>query len=468
MNTVHLYLRNVIDMPGYKAAHQDIPTDSLDRFFGSTMDEVRLYWADEYAGQVLKLRDLDDASHFRHGVLRRELQGDVGYDRQRDHSAHTLNNYLLGWGFFEHSQRFREVLDVHLQARGDDAAISVDRRARAFGIVWTWASLLHDIGYLFEGSLSAVSSETQDTRVRRGVEVVRDFFDHRLWSEIGLSAAEDRRLALGTVAPPKFSDASLGAVADSLRSLPNLDALRAQIRTKLDKHGHRVPEHLSKVGGLPSDAFALWRAHYEAYQQPAMVARMLTLEAMFERLVWRGYPGINIRMLDHAVCSGLLSLQYTTLYYALVARFGTDMQPDSRLQSITKAFTERKQYREEFWWTLNVWGTAAAAIHNLIQTPPTWDTSNLELTKLRLEEDPIAYLGVLVDILEEWDRYAVQRGAAMGTSTQLPLQGSDVFVNTTGDRLEFRIPKARLVSKMIEAFDTALEDWRQLLSVVEI
>lgn len=468
MSTVHVYLRNVVEMPGYKAAHPGVPTESLDRFLTSTMDEVRLYWADEYASAVLKLRDLDDASHFRHGVLRRELQGDVGYDRQRDHSAHTLNNYLLGWGIYEHSEEFRKALDLHLHARGNSAEISADKRARAFGIVWTWGSLLHDIGYLFEGSLSALSPETQDARVRRGVEVVRDFFDHRFWSEIGLSIMEERQLALGTVMPPKFSDASLGAVADSLRSLPNLDVLRIQIRIKLDRHSHRVPERLSKPGGLPSDAFALWRAHYEDYQQPTMAARMTTLEAMFDRLVWRGYPGINIRMLDHAVCSGLLALQYTTLYYALVARFGNDAQSDIRLQRIADTLTKREQYQEEFWWTLNVWGTAAAAIHNLVQSPPGWSDLDLRLAKLRLEEDPVAYLGVLVDILEEWDRYAVRRGSAMGISSQLPLQGSDVRVETSGTQLEFRIPNARLVSKIIDALDTALEDWGQLLSVVTI
>jgi hypothetical protein len=88
------------------------------------------------------------------------------------------------------------------------------------------------------------------------------------------------------------------------------------------------------------------------------------------------------------------------------------------------------------------------------------------LQKLRLEEDPIAYLGVMVDGLQDWDRYAVRRGAAFGTSAQLPLQGSDVQVDATGDRLEFRIPNARLVTKLVEAFDIALEDWRQLLSIV--
>jgi predicted HD phosphohydrolase len=464
MGVVHQFLREVANSPAYQAAHGDVPTESLEKFLSATMDEVRLYWADEYAVEVLKKRDLDDAAHFRHGVMRRELQGDVGYDRQRDHSAHTLNNYLLGWAFFQHSQVFREAFDKQLKARRPSADVPDERSARAFAIVWTWASLLHDTGYLFEGSLSAISPDTQDARIRRGVEVVRDFFEHRFWSEIGLSSQADRKLALGDIVAPRFGDASLGAVADSLRSLPSLEALRVQIRAELGIRGE-MPELLSQPSGLPSDAFALWRAHYAGYRQPNMAARIDKLSAIFERLVWRGYPGINVRMLDHAVCSGLLSLQYTTLYYVVHARLTSVVDPGPDLKRVVDAFRTRRTYNPEYWWTLNVWGTAAAAIHNLVQSPPDWNDDSLVIPPLKLNEDPAAYLGVLVDILQDWDRYAVRRGAALGTSAQLPLQGHEVQVTEDKGRLVFTIPNSRLVKKLKEDLSKSLDDWEQLVNV---
>jgi hypothetical protein len=67
------------------------------RFLQATTDEVRTITSHRVAECILKQIGLSDTMQFREAVLRRELYGNIAYQGQRDHSAHTLNNYLLGW-----------------------------------------------------------------------------------------------------------------------------------------------------------------------------------------------------------------------------------------------------------------------------------------------------------------------------------------------------------------------------------
>lgn len=439
----------------------------------ATMDDVRLHWADEYSQLILRHRDLDDASHFRHAVMRREIVSDITYEQQRDHSAHTLYNYLLGWCFFESIPAVREAFTTQLRRRsGADSDPAPERLARAFANVWVWASLLHDVGYLFEGGIVALSPAIQDDRVRRGVEVTRDFFDHRFWMEIRFPSRARRRLLLEGISltTPQFEGSSLGAVADSLRSLPRLDQLRRFVSDALQSRKHQVPPQLEQEGGLPHDTFDLWATHYEAYGEPAMAARIRTLADLFDLLVWRGIPHVGVRVLDHGVCSGLLLLQYSTFYYALFAALGRDRPREHDRLAVWSAFHDRGGFRYEpaWWWTLHVWGTAAAAVHNLVQVSGKWAGASARVEPLRLAEDPIAYLGVMVDIIEEWDRYSVRRGSRLlvpsSSYAKLPLQGVDVSLEYAEQKLILGVPADRM-SGIEKDLDLALEGWREILAI---
>jgi hypothetical protein len=476
MTSIADALIGVASSATYTAAHPADPQRILKRFLGATMDDVRLHWADEYSQMVLGHRDLDDASHFRHAVMRREIVADIAYEQQRDHSAHTLYNYLLGWYFFEHCPALRGAFTAQLRRRsGAEADPASDRLSRAFGNVWIWASLLHDVGYLFEGGVAATSPAVQDDRVRRGMEVTRDFFDHRFWMEIRFASHERRRILLEgiSVASPQWSGTSLGAVADSLRSLPRLDELRRSVSDALINRTYHVPARLDREGGLPRDAFDLWAAHYEAYGEPGMADRIRSLADAFDLLVWRGIPHVGVRMLDHGVCSGLLMLQYSTFHYALLAALGRDRPRDPDRLAVWSAFHDRAGFRHEpaWWWTLHVWGTAAAAIHNLAQVSGKWTDTDCRIAALRLAEDPIAYLGVLVDIIEEWDRYSVRRGNGLliynRPNAKMPLQSVDVALDAAGDKVVFGCPADR-VAGIERDLDLALDGWRELLTVAPL
>src|SRR4051812_45956114 len=91
---------------------------SLNAFLGATMDEVRLFHANRCVEEILRPLDMEDAHFFRKGVLRREVTGNVSYPKQRDHSAHTLHNYLLGWYYREHSPAVQAAITGACKERG--------------------------------------------------------------------------------------------------------------------------------------------------------------------------------------------------------------------------------------------------------------------------------------------------------------------------------------------------------------
>src|SRR5205823_1257748 len=101
----------------HKACGPEFDND-LKRFLSSTMDEVRTSTSNRIARLILHIIDIRDFGLFRKSVLRRELTGTIAYPRQRDHSSHTLYNYLLGWYFFLGSKPLRETLDRQFARRG--------------------------------------------------------------------------------------------------------------------------------------------------------------------------------------------------------------------------------------------------------------------------------------------------------------------------------------------------------------
>src|SRR5262249_37349866 len=79
-------------------------------FVTNTMDELRFQCGESYAESLLKLGNHEDAAEFRAHVLAREVGGRMAFQKQRDHAAHTLYNYLLGWYVFCHAGAFEEAL----------------------------------------------------------------------------------------------------------------------------------------------------------------------------------------------------------------------------------------------------------------------------------------------------------------------------------------------------------------------
>jgi hypothetical protein len=110
-----------------------------------------------------------------------------------------------------------------------------------------------------------------------------------------------------------------------------------------------------------------------------------------------------------------------------------------------------------------VWATAAIAVHNVQQLDVAKKLDGHWPGPLRLAEDPLTYLGVLVDIIQEWNRYSVFKSL-----DQEPIQGIEVNLGNSGGKVivQFLGPHGDAHrEKVRKALAVALADWHELLEV---
>lgn len=449
---------------GCKVNEREALKCTLRAFFRSTMDEVRLRHANDAAIILLRAEDIDGSVHFREGVLRKELVGHVQYDRQRDHTAHTLNNYLLGWFLFDKSDGLQTAMREALRARSGKS-VDDNRLRELFNRLWIWVSLLHDIGYLLEGAVDPLALEGTHENVLEGARYICEYFEHRYWRNIGLSATDYRREASELHGlPPSIRSDTIAAVSASLRNLGEPNALTKAIQDSLSRRSFTpLPDGFE----LPADAFLLWSKHYELYGTPTMSQSIGECARQFEEMLWTGLPGAGgIRTLDHGVCSGLIQLRYSTVYFQIhrILKERVDKARNDSLSSTFFGSSRATDYDAYWWWTGVVWASAAAAIHNIVQmkTGP----------KVALSDDPLAFLGILVDLLQEWDRYNAHRGRHSRPlePVGLPVQGVDVTAYCDGERLILGFPwgpnpKKSRKESLSEELDNSVPGWRQFVTL---
>jgi hypothetical protein len=470
MKIVPEELSGLLSDSEFKVFHQACGTgfrQDVLRFLSATMDEARLSASSTIAQKVLDTIGIADAGLFREAVLRRELFGTIAYNKQRDHSSHTIYNYLLGWYFCVKCPLMRDALEQAFTERAvpNSNVRPFHKMSTYFGAIWQYASLLHDIGYMFEGNISRMSFEDSSKQAAIGARVARQYFNRTIWVECDIELRSMRsELFKGPTAdlhPPPFDrTGTLGDIADELRNIGSLDKLIAAVNEKcddLDILKHNKPT----VDDFSGDAFDIWVSYYDKFKKPNMSKRMKSVRTIFNKLIDQGFPDTDVCLLDHGVCGGLLQLYASTYYYRLYAALSAS-HPKPRFAD---RFLSGKRWSPAFWWTGIVWGTAAVALHNVQQLgdaratklDPAWPG------RLALSDDPLAYLGVLVDIVQEWNRYAVFKAL-----DHVPVQGVEVMLGYERGKivLKFLEPNAaKRAKKLRENLQDALKGWGNLLDV---
>jgi hypothetical protein len=267
----------------------------------SRLDQDRIKFAEDYADIILELTDLKDAYWFRRGVWKKETLPETIYPRQRDHSVHTAHNYLLGWYFFTRCRPITEQLRRSFESRNLEATFEPSF-ADSFGGLWCFVSLLHDIGYLFEGSVPDEGTAGVDEGIRFGAEYASSYFTNIFWKECKLPRIDDR-----IIAQRLFGLSTVPIDATSPHS----------IISYLRDSGAATLGGALGIPDLPSDAFTLWATNYRHFGQREMATRMENLTTALDAFVDQGLPGATVRVLDHGVCGGLLLLKYSTLWFCL-------------------------------------------------------------------------------------------------------------------------------------------------------
>jgi hypothetical protein len=498
--------------------------EKLDNFLDARLDEVRLRNANEWSLYALMISDNRDLSYFREAVTRREISGEIDYNRQRDHAAHTLNNYLLGFYIFDKSEAFfsafhdfvcnklelslgltnaeeqfyRVEIDHTQLELFSKAGVDIIPLTNYFAEVWQYSSLLHDIGYILEGIIDSSSFQTENLRITNGAKIIHDYFSHFLWRDFNLDFRTAKSVfSVYDVMVPDFkSTSSLSSLADYLCDPGSCESIRKKFSPELGKT-------FAQDYSLNLDSLSLLEGFYKTFKIPYHSKIIELVNKTFKKHLWEG-TDLGFRTLNHGVCSGLIELLSLTFFYEIYSVLnGKDYQSFKRhilnnkffhiynsissdefisfRDQITKFTTPahlhiRGAYKADIWYKIVVWASAATSIHDIVQDKD-WiniyrkeyhitDNNNSE-HKLDYKADPIAFLGVLVDILQEWDRYSlIGNSAFIGIQ---PLQGTDIELNYKDGVVEIFYPKKReyesksFESKLEAALDGCLLNWREII-----
>ena len=128
-----------------------------------------------------------------------------------------------------------------------------------------------------------------------------------------------------------------------------------------------------------------------------------------------------------------------------------------------KANVQPGNYSADWWWSAVVWATAATAIHNVVQQFDTWPSCTKKDRRLKVQQDPLAYLGVLVDILQEWDRYTSKRYSIV--THQLPIQAVDMRIATDSNKLSIVFPNKKHANNTVDSLESSLIGWEEFVRV---
>jgi hypothetical protein len=295
-------------------------------FFEATLDEVRLKKANGFSGYALWISGNNPLAYFREAASKREVAADIDYDMQRDHAVHTLYNYLLGWYIFDQSKDFRETFWNYLKfGFGYDLTTISDEEAKfykekgyfcdieeskfmssinlvnEFGDVWSITTLLHDIGYILEGTISLASTEVENVRVSRGSKVVHDYFNHWFWEKFKVDFRAAQNIAnLLDISVPDFTNSqSLASLGDRLCDIGSCENIRKQLMERDEFRALNNKAIIEKYG-LNREAFSLWKMYYEIYGNSKMQTILEIVKDEYYDAMWKG-SNQGYKNLNHGV-----------------------------------------------------------------------------------------------------------------------------------------------------------------------
>ncbi|MDD5035670.1 MAG: hypothetical protein PHE55_13025 [Methylococcaceae bacterium] len=527
-------------LKGFKIDKVDPIMDLLLGFLDSTLDEARLKKANDFTEYALYISDRRSFSYFRRAESRKEMSGEIDYDKHRDHAVHTLYNYLLGWYIFDHLHSFRcafreifKKLEVKFENHQYEKNFYSDSNredlrpkkenptgtltsmslidflkelplVNHFGDVWPVASLLHDVGYILEGSLSPASPKIEHERVTNGAKVLHDYFNHWAWRNLPVDfrAAASIAKSIECVVPDFTGSKSLPSLADRLRDIGYLENIRKQcIREQTTRSISPLVENIYEGYALNLEAFKLWELFYKHYSINPMDANPMEeilkqVKEKYKDDVWKGSDTAKIN-LNHGVCGGLMLLQAATFWHERI--WGLEPEEswvwekiqngicdknkaslpvskttfNSIRDSLTYTENHQSHIPAHIWlrgwfsytdWIKDLWATASVAIHDYV-TQKTWNPDKEDKLRIKLEADPLAYLQILVDVLQEWDRYTVLGESAF--SGKEPLQSYETKLAVRNQsKLRLAYPKRNEYEDEIEkTLDRILIDWNEYIEI---
>lgn len=328
--------------PYFLTKHLDI----LKSFLDATTDSIRLVRASEASYAILEESDMADLEDLRATVQASEMLRVIPYPRQTDHSAHTLYLYLLGIYLYFACKPLRVEIEDFLRDRKRRDPVELLKR---FLFQWTFVSLLHDIGYIFQG--------------RSGNEIRAV---DRMFRASKVKSLVSPNLRQG------ISDALTDIKIEPFEQIQNPEDMLSLLRF--------MP--WGGEAGFEKDIFEEFD-QYMSNKNQQITSN--DLEDYAYRVASSGYDGFSEGTVDHAVASGLFLFRYSTFWFWLAKR--------------CKYKEELGVYRDDYQRADVTRACFAAAAHNIIGVHAKG------LDPLNFATNPLVYLGILCDELQKWDRF---------------------------------------------------------------
>lgn len=328
--------------PYFLTKHLDV----IKSFLEATTDSVRLVRASKASHEILEEYKMGELEDLRAHVQASELLRVIPYPRQTDHSAHTLYLYLLGVYLFLSCKPLRSKVAAFIGEEQDDSASLLTR----FLFQWTFVSLLHDIGYIFQG------------RAGNEIRAVDRMFRHSqvksLIADVNLRQDVNNVLKAITIKP--------------FEPIQNPEDMLSLLRY--------MP--WGEPAGFENDIFEEFEVYWSDGNQQITSNH---LEDYAYRVASSGYDGFSEGTVDHAVASGLFLFRYSTFWFWLAKKCHYK--------------GEFAEYKKGYLRDDVTSACFATAAHNIIGAHAK------ELGPLNFDTNPIIYLGVLCDELQKWDRF---------------------------------------------------------------
>ncbi|MEK4107024.1 hypothetical protein NST28_23270 [Paenibacillus sp. FSL R10-2791] len=401
------------DAAGYLRGRIPGLTSLLSNFFASRSDIERIQKAEHLSELILSLTDFSDMIPLRSEVATLEITRMIAYKKQTDHTAHTLYLFLLGVWMYDNITKIRNEIDNK---------IASSKPIKLFLFQWIFASLLHDVGYLFYDLASGNNSDSWEIFDQMFSFEYLNQFTKELSEQGKLELEQTWKVFIHTYGFEEYSNKqSAYELIVALDQIPWLTEL--------------LP---GKVSGLDALEFGETIG--------------LGLQEFAYRMAKEGYDG-KTPVVDHGIASGLMLLKYTSIWY-WISNYSKLNYPN-----LHEELNLKFHYYDKIFTKHVLSACKAAAYHNM---------HNVQFS---LENEPLLYLAVLCDELQIWDRFMSGSEHISNWKTVDHCVAEKIEAEIINDELNRPMLHIKTVTihyeKLLGSLNKRVIDWEKYIKVVE-
>lgn len=436
--------------------------NDLEQFFAARTDQHRLANAQTVCNMLLENHDYGEFIEVRELVAKMELLRSITFSDQRDHTAHTLYLFLMGIWLFDNVPKLRESFRNHCKnnlkgisnifqnhLKQPDVVTFEDFEnniADVFVFQWIYASLLHDIGYIF--------SELNNKDTDEYKEFIFDKIFSVSWFKEQNTAFmdEEKKTRINSVVDQAF-----------IKFLP----YQSQLIKPEDLYTNpsKIVERLSQIP---------WLEDYKPEDIENFSANTLELfdnrlthnpiKEFAETIATQGYKGDGKGMVDHAIASGLILFQYSSFYYYILELINRIDQSSYNDLTMGFSYVKYNLYNEI------LPACRAVAYHNMNPSETKY-----AVPKFNIEDEPLLFLSVLCDELASWERFPVgiNKIVDISKNAKISLQSPDIEIKISSNSghqfCDFLITNSVFdVEGMKSALNGKLENWSDIVNITNV